>query len=185
MEFPERNKISNDKYLKTNYIDKKFNQTIDWKPKGLWYSSYDSWYNLILNDIGLTEWLYDYLYKIDINNNNLTTIRDKNKNNKNKLLVIRDTKDFNIFCKKYKNKVKIISLGRSHHIIYINWKKVSHDYGGIEIIPYLNKKRNIDWYYTWDVASGCIWNNELIENITHVGEKDENYKYTSFTPLKI
>ena len=35
MEFPERNKISNDKYLKTNYIDKKFNQTIDWKPKGV------------------------------------------------------------------------------------------------------------------------------------------------------
>ena len=34
----------------------------------------------------------------------------------------------------------------------------------------------IDWYNTFDVASGCIWNNKIIKEIKLVYEKvDDNY----------
>jgi hypothetical protein len=31
---------------------------------------------------------------------------------------------------------------------------------GLEIAPYLHRMRlsSFSWYYTWDCASGCIWN---------------------------
>jgi len=41
----------------------------------------------------------------------------------------------------------------------INWEEVSKNWEGIEIVPYIWTARNIlNWYYPWDVASGCIWN---------------------------
>jgi hypothetical protein len=41
---------------------------------------------------------------------------------------------------------------------YVDWKRVSEKYGGIEIVPYIYEARHeMLWYYTWDVASGCIW----------------------------
>ena len=53
---------------------------------------------------------------------------------------------------------------------------VSKDYGGIEITPYLLERRKIDRYNTFDVASGCIWNNKIIKEIKLVYEKvDNNY----------
>jgi len=50
----------------------------------------------------------------------------------------------------------------------INWAKVMDDYDGIIIAPYQWSLR-LDgpfWYYSWDCASGCIWNTEVIENIS-------------------
>jgi hypothetical protein len=41
---------------------------------------------------------------------------------------------------------------------YVNWPAVAAKHNGIEIIPYQRSQRyNLDWYYPWDVASGCIW----------------------------
>ena len=57
----------------------------------------------------------------------------------------------------------------------INWKEVAKDYGGIEISPHLPKViGDIDylWYWTFDVASGCIWNIEsIIKDTEMVYEK--------------
>lgn len=40
---------------------------------------------------------------------------------------------------------------------------VAKDYDGIEIAPYQESLRyDLEWYYGWDVASGCIWNFEGI-----------------------
>ena len=53
--------------------------------------------------------------------------------------------------------------------MYIDWIKVSKQYSGIEINPYQHSNRYTSmWYYGWDVASGCIWKNDLIKNITKI-----------------
>ncbi len=42
----------------------------------------------------------------------------------------------------------------------IDWRAVAEQYDGIEIAPYqwgLRLDERCHWYYTWDVASGCVW----------------------------
>jgi hypothetical protein len=54
---------------------------------------------------------------------------------------------------------------------YINWPKVAQDYSGIEICPYQWKFRlNYMWYYGWDVASGCIWNQNALNSTNVIAE---------------
>ena len=55
----------------------------------------------------------------------------------------------------------------------INWKKVQNDgFNGIEICPYLfDKRMDAQWYYGWDVASGCIWNKSGIADVSLIAQK--------------
>jgi hypothetical protein len=51
---------------------------------------------------------------------------------------------------------------------YINWASVASDYPGIIIAPYqwdLRMDWRTFWYYTWDCASGCIWDADAIESV--------------------
>lgn len=50
----------------------------------------------------------------------------------------------------------------------IDWPRVSEQYGGIIITPYqwrLRLDMKVGWYYTWDCASGCIWDATAIATI--------------------
>jgi len=50
----------------------------------------------------------------------------------------------------------------------IDWSQVAARYEGIIIAPYLWERRLDDrtfWYYSWDCASGCIWNAGAVRNI--------------------
>jgi hypothetical protein len=41
----------------------------------------------------------------------------------------------------------------------IRWEIVAREFAGIVIAPECIERRTVDlWYYTWDVASGCVWN---------------------------
>ena len=80
-------------------------------------------------------------YILRLKKGSLTT--NVNKKNKNKILVIKTVKDFNVFSKKYMNNSIII------------WKNLSKDYGGIEIC-------NISTKINWN--KGCIWKYSLITN---------------------
>jgi hypothetical protein len=62
---------------------------------------------------------------------------------------------------------------------HIDWNKVSQKFSGIEIVPYINETRfdeEIQWYYTWDVASGCIWDSSGIKSVKNFGDKKQDYK---------
>ena len=51
----------------------------------------------------------------------------------------------------------------------INWPKVAEKYQGVVIAPYCWEARiELDWYYSWDVASGCIWDPVAIAEIRRV-----------------
>jgi hypothetical protein len=148
LNFPLRNHITNRKIkldLTKTYNQDKKSENI-FKPSGFWYSCKKSWYNWCYEN--MSDRLGKYLYEVNINN----TIGIDNIN-KDKILIIDNKKDFKKFGKKYKKILK----GQTS----IDWNTVSKDYGGIEICPYLSDFRmndNYEWYYTWDVASGCIWN---------------------------
>jgi hypothetical protein len=50
----------------------------------------------------------------------------------------------------------------------IAWENVAARYDGLIITPYIWERRMSDeyrWYYTWDCASGCIWNVRAIKEI--------------------
>jgi len=55
-----------------------------------------------------------------------------------------------------------------HHI---DWPRVAEKWPGIVIAPYLFSMRldmTHSWYYTWDVASGCVWDASIIESVEPV-----------------
>lgn len=114
------------------------------KPNGLWYAIGTEWIDWVKTE--MPSWEYDHLFKIDIN--------------PSKMLMITTENELNNFAKQY--------AGDEYGI---SWKDVSQHYSGIEISPYQWKCRlTIDWYYTWDIASGCIWNRDAIASITKIDE---------------
>lgn len=55
-------------------------------------------------------------------------------------------------------------------VIHIDWEAVKKIYSGIIITPYqwsLRLDYSMVWYYSWDCASGCIWDLSKIEVISH------------------
>lgn len=163
MELPKRNFISNNKSID---LSLKFKQKSDFKPNGLWYSCHSSWYNWVKEN--MEDRLAKYIHKLNLNYGTLTNIDNKNPN---KILVINNLTDFNKFELEYLKPNK-----------FINWDKVSKNYGGIEICPYFISKRTTRWYYPWDVASGCIWNSSIIKNTELIYQKVNN-KYVKITNM--
>jgi len=57
---------------------------------------------------------------------------------------------------------------------HIAWEDVARDYQGIIIPRYLWEHRfdtrMSDWYYSWDCASGCIWDASAIAGVYHDSE---------------
>lgn len=52
---------------------------------------------------------------------------------------------------------------------------IAEEYDGIVIAPYvwsLRLDRNISWYYGWDCASGCIWNNRAVSELRSMPRVD-------------
>jgi hypothetical protein len=50
---------------------------------------------------------------------------------------------------------------------HIDWSRIAQQYEGI-IAPYIWERRlfgGSEWYYTWDCASGCIWEATAIKEI--------------------
>lgn len=172
MKLPKRNKIYKNKNIN---INKKYKQSINWKPDGLWYSCYNEWYDFLI-DSKINYYLHKYIHKININKNIITNIRNKNKD---KLLVIKNMKDLNLFNKIYGLKFKMKINGNNKITDIINWIKVSQDYGGIEICPFLSKGRKYLWYSTWDIGSGCLWNTKAIIKNTELIYEMKNGKYIS------
>lgn len=67
-----------------------------------------------------------------------------------------------------------ISASSRNRMFGIDWRKVAQEYQGIIIAPYLWERRldgDTFWYYTWDCASGCIWDRSAIAEIRLTNER--------------
>ncbi len=63
----------------------------------------------------------------------------------------------------------------------IYWRKLTRKYHGIIITPYIWSQRlefSTQWYYSWDCASGCIWNPRAIASVKMVKEYKVPHKPT-------
>lgn len=124
------------------------------KPKGLWYGCGGDWKEWVQREMPHWVGKYAYKYALDVN--------------LNRMCVIRNEKEFLEFNAKYGVEIR--------REMAIDWVKVSKDYEGIEICPYRWEFRMEDysaWYYSWDVASGCIWGRGAFKGITEI-ENDIN-----------
>ena len=176
MLFPKRNKLT-EKKMK---LDKKYKyKGIDaMKPRGFWYACGSDWY-----DLGVSAKTDKYLYSIKLKRSILT--KDLSEVKKGKVLQITKQDEMRAFDKKYGKKVIYKDrLFNSYRLI--EWKQVYKDFSGLEICPYQKgtrygvngetvSDRKMNWYYTWDVASGCIWDLNAIDNIElkHTLTKEE------------
>tara|TARA_Y100000590_G_scaffold415860_1_gene514117 strand:+ start:1168 stop:1683 length:516 start_codon:yes stop_codon:yes gene_type:complete len=161
--------MDNKKKIKFDF-EKKYQQVSGIKPNGFWYSCYNDWYNFTQRE---DQFVLKYIHQININSKVSTNIQNKNKD---KLLVIHNLKDFDIFNSRYAYKGCHANEYKNDQIILqdylVDWDKVSQDYGGIQICPYLKKRKHISWYASFDVASGCVWNiKSIIKNSDLIYEK--------------
>ena len=143
-------------------------------PKGLWVSVGDAWlidqYQRWLDDRANPDLIggsahYPRWFKYA----NEITISDASG-----IMVITNESEFRAFSDEYSERRVI--LDRQSRLI--KWRDVSMRYQGIIIAPHLkNLAHRISekgnpvpipesvWYYTWLVASGCLWDVSVIENI--------------------
>ena len=167
---------SNDRIIITKHDSIDFkptpNQEISFKPKGLWYGIGDSWIRWVKSE--MPDWDDDNVFKIDID--------------ENKILRITNYEELVAFEEKYNamrpedRTVRNYSAMMAMRYRSIDWGMVAKDYAGIEIAPYIHKARYTHmWYYGWDVASGCIWGDGVITNITKLNDDAPSLNEDTFS----
>lgn len=73
---------------------------------------------------------------------------------------LRSTVDVDGFTDEY-------AIDPGPQVYRIDWDAVAGTYQGIIITPYIWERRLGDsaWYYSWDCASGCIWDPAAIGSL--------------------
>lgn len=147
-------------------------QEVHWKPTGLWYGCNGEWLRFLEDDFNMASadsQRYSeqyFLYAIDVR-----TVFRRSELREGKPAVLRLTEKSAIeaFSRAY---------GESSHYAPneqsdVRWPDVARVYGGIEICPYQWALRHshVGWYYTWDVASGCVWDARAIYNYRLIAQK--------------
>lgn len=62
--------------------------------------------------------------------------------------------------------IKLPGAARFRLRISIDWRRVAEQHDGIVIAPYQGSRRHeVQWYYTWDCASGVIWHPRAIASV--------------------
>mgnify|MGYP003135984010 CR=1 FL=1 len=127
------------------------------KPKGLWYACGDSWIEWSESELGQIRG--DHLYGLELGEG---------------ILRISTEEEFSQFIDRF------LTPGEFGKIL--DWKKVQDEgYAGVEICPYNWEARQLaldgndryEWYYPWDVASGCIWDSSGVKNVELLAEKTD------------
>jgi len=119
-----------------------------WKPDGVWYSPGEEWLDWCAR--AKPDWLTEHVYELVFNDE--------------RLLRVRSHSDLVHFHNTYAT----TPLVAGSELRVIDWPAVAREYDGIEIAPYQRTARHdIDmfWYYTWDVASGVLWNRSAIVSV--------------------
>lgn len=133
------------------------------KPRGLWVSVDDAWQEWCSeNDFGIGEYKHEIVLKPDA-----------------KILRIETSEALHAFTKQYgKSNDMDGALRLARHLI--DWREVASRYHGIIIAPYQWSCRlsmETFWYYSWDCASGCIWNADAILEIVRKETKGDGIRF--------
>lgn len=118
------------------------------KPIGLWYGFGTSWIDFIRAEMPDRE--TQHVFKIEVDDMDIYNINQE--------------KMFLWFSQRFKDPKKEGKYGNYK----IDWPEVSKKTKGIEIPIYFRKYSRDpehDWYSTWDVESGCIWDLSAIKKV--------------------
>ena len=127
-----------------------YDQTDTFKPHGFWVSieGTDDWKAWCEREEFRTETLVNCTeFEIDLTN----------------VIQLHTTLDILSFTDRFR-----VSLGFRHASVWINWEEVAALYSGIIITPYnweCRYHRDTTWYYSWDCASGCIWDLSILTEV--------------------
>jgi hypothetical protein len=134
------------------------------KPRGIWYACGNEWISWLTYE--MPHWIGDYVYSFKVD--------------ESKILMIKTTEEFKSFEREFLDTNDRQWGGRS-----IDWARVAREYSGIEICPYRGEARySSDWYYGWDVASGCVWESEAVLEATLVAKRARQIDRESGYPEK-
>jgi len=118
-------------------------KTVEAKPHGLWYACGREWLNWTIQNNFHTH--FDYVYRLHLDSSYL--------------LMLRTLDEFDLFHNQFTTR-RVVGLP------WPNWHTIAQAYAGIEICPYQWKRRlEYSWYYGWDVASGCIWDTNIVQEV--------------------
>lgn len=121
------------------------------KPQGLWVSVDDAW----------KQWCEENDFHLGRHATEIILAPTAN------ILRIDTARDLDVLTEEYgvEPNPRIIAYRA------IDWAKVAERYYGIIIAPYQYSRRlspETFWYYSWDCASGCIWDASAIASIQPV-----------------
>jgi hypothetical protein len=123
-----------------------------YKPRGLWVTP--------LGEGGWEDWIKREQFRL----NSYTHITEVELDLTN-ILCINSSEQLRNFTKTFTT-IMILGGGAQN----INWNKVKTLYKGVLIIPYLwDWGVDINWYYGWDCASGCIWGKDAVVSLRPFG----------------
>lgn len=128
-----------------------YGQGLACKPVGFWVSvqGEDDW----------ESWCRSEEFRL----NRLACVSEVSLTDTANLLILGDEDAVGTLSKRYPNPL------RPSDRYYIDWTRIASEYDGIIIAPYQWYCRmTVDWYYTWDCASGCIWNLDAIASVSAV-----------------
>jgi hypothetical protein len=143
---------------------KVYPQEITMKPHGFWFDVDEDW----------KRWCIAETFRLDY----LKVQHEVAIKNYNTILILNTSYDLDRFTEKYHIDRDRYSMVRHY---YIDWPTICKQYTGIIITPYCWKRRmELMWYYSWDCASGCVWdinNIEIIGSVVHDTSKFEREEY--------
>lgn len=109
------------------------------KPDGFWFGVGSEWIDWTESD--MPKWKGDNLYSVEVD--------------EAQCLVIEDELGFREFARTYGTRDGMI-----------DWELVAKDHKGIIFKEYFPQYRmKYRWYYSWDVASGCVWDVSAMKRV--------------------
>jgi hypothetical protein len=161
---------------KIDLVNEHNHNNVSWKPHGLWFAVGDEWLQFMKKN-GFWMNKYNYLYEIEVD--------------MEKVYVIHNLSSLQSFSKTYAKHSKYVSdIEGVLTTTNIDWDKFTKDtkYSGIIIEPNFKKLywkhlhklhhietffKNIEWYVTWDVSSGSVWNSKCVKNLKLIYKKED------------
>lgn len=160
------------------------------KPVGLWFAKSRDWlefFSEFEDEIKNCK----YMYELKLRYTKLS------KPDPEKILRIKKESTFDKFTFKY-GRVEKWNQSDTIYYVHIDWKKVVDDYGGIELIPLLESRIDVQdknilkkynerfkfttddinkkditlyfWQDSFSIGSGCIWDPDAVKKIKRIYE---------------
>lgn len=167
----------------------------DEKPDdGIWYDVGADWLRFCTNE---HFWFAHYIYEVKVDTKQLLCIRNIRQFNAFEqkyrieprwLQIAKDNiQRHKEYCKaNLRGKALKEALAAIHdedcfpeisNLYDIDWQRIAEKYPGVEIAPYLWKKRHTaNWYYNWDCASGVVWDINVIKSFDLFCHYDREFK---------